>query len=64
LAARRLESADEAVQYALEFLYDCQPTMDSLSTKLREAHQAHDAGQLEFLDMDESKRGSSDARPF
>ncbi len=55
LAEGRFQSADEAVKYALEFFHDCEPTMDSLSGKLREAHQAHEAGQSELLDMDEIK---------
>jgi putative addiction module CopG family antidote len=53
LAEGRFQSADEAVQYALEFFHDCEPTRDSLTAKLREAHQAHEAGQSALLDMEE-----------
>lgn len=55
LAEGRFESADEAVEYALEFLHDCQPTSETLSAKIREAHQAHEAGQSKTLDMNEVK---------
>ncbi len=51
LAEGRFESADEAVEQALEFFMDCQPTRDSFHAKLREAHQAHEAGQSAPLDM-------------
>lgn len=55
LADGRFQSVDEAVEYALVFFQDCQSTKDSLIAKLREAHQAHEAGQSIPLDMDEIK---------
>ena len=51
----RFQSAAEAVEYALAFFQDCQPTLDSLNAKLREAHQSQEAGQSVPLDMDEIK---------
>lgn len=64
LAEGRFQSADEAVKYALEFFDDCEPTIDSLSAKLREAHQAHEAGQSAALDMKEIKAEFFEMRPL
>jgi Arc/MetJ-type ribon-helix-helix transcriptional regulator len=58
LAEGRFQSADEAVEDVLGFLQDCEPTMDSINAKLREAHEAHEAheaGESAPLDMDEIK---------
>ena len=55
LAEGRFQSADEAVEYALTFRHDCEPTMDSLNAKLREAHEAHEAGESVPLDMGQIK---------
>jgi Arc/MetJ-type ribon-helix-helix transcriptional regulator len=55
LAEGRFQSPDEAVEYAVAFFHDCEPTRESLNAKLREAHQAHQAGQSVPLDMDDIK---------
>jgi Arc/MetJ-type ribon-helix-helix transcriptional regulator len=55
LAEGRFQSPDEAVEYAVAFFHDCQPTRESLHAKLREAHQAHEAGKSVPMDMDKIK---------
>ena len=55
IADGRFQSADEAVEFALQFFRDCEPTIDTLNAKLRDAHEAHEAGESELLNMDEIK---------
>ena len=55
LAQGRFQSAGQAIECALEFFQDCEPTMESLNAKLLEAHQDYESGRFAPLDMDEIK---------
>ena len=55
LPAGHFQSANEAVEQALEYFVDRQPTKESFRSKLREAHQAHEAGQSVQWDIPELK---------
>lgn len=55
IADGRFQSAEEAVEFALQYLRDCEPTINTLNAKLREAHESHESGESEPLDMREIK---------
>ena len=53
LARGSFHSADEAVDYALEFFQDYQPSLDSLKAKIQAARDDVTAGRVTHFESDE-----------
>ena len=52
LAQGGFRSADEAVDFALEFFQDCQPTLESLKAKVQAARDDVKAGRVTRFESD------------
>ena len=56
LAQGQFQSAEEAVEQALNFYETCQPTIESLRAKIQEGMDDIAAGRVSELDIEDVKR--------